>query len=66
MSDFQYVVNSVVKRFPPNGRMAGWAHSESGLATVIAIVFFLCGIVFPFGCTCTGEYDASVVRSGGR
>ena len=58
---FQYVTNSVVKRFQPNGRMAGSAHSESGLATVIAIVF-----VFPFGCTCTGEYDASVVSSGGR
>ena len=46
---FQYVVNSVVKRFRPTGRMAGSAHSESGLATVIAIVFFLSGIVFPFG-----------------
>lgn len=64
---FQYVVNSVVKRFRPNGRMAGSAHqSGSGLATVIAIVFFLSEIVFPFGCTCTGEYDATVVSSGGR
>ena len=45
-----------------DGRMAGSAHLETGIANVVAIVFFLSGVVFPFGCACTGEYKASVVN----
>ena len=59
---FQYVINSVVKRFRFNRRMAGSAHLE----TAVTIVFFLSGVVFPFGSTCTGEYNATVISIGGR
>ena len=45
-----------------DGRMAGSIHLETGLANVVAIVFFLSGVVFPFGCACTGEYKANVVN----
>ena len=45
-----------------DGRMTGSAHLETGLANVVAIVFFLSGVVFPFGCACTGEYKAYVVN----
>ena len=45
-----------------DGRMAGSVHLETGLATVVAIVFFLSGVVFPFGCACTGEHKANVVN----
>ena len=42
--------------------MAGSAHLE----TAVTIVFFLSGVVFPFGSTCTGEYNATVISIGGR
>ena len=46
--------------------MAESAHLERRLATAFAIVFFLSGIVFPFGSTSTGEYKATAVNSGVR
>ena len=38
--------------------MASSAQFESGLATVAAVLCILFGIIFPFGSTCTGEYNA--------
>lgn len=43
--------------------MPCWAHFESRLATVAAILGILLGIIFPFGSTCTGEYNVLAVSS---
>ena len=42
--------------------MASSTHFKSGLATVAAVLYIF-GIIFPFGCTCTGEYNAIVAEN---
>ena len=46
----------------PAGKMASSTHFKSRLATVAAVLYIF-GIIFPFGCTCTGEYNAIVAEN---
>jgi len=43
--------------------MPSSAHFESRLATVAATLGILLGIIFPFGSTCTGEYNVLAISS---
>ena len=43
--------------------MPSSAHFESGFSTVAATLGILLGIIFPFGSTCTGEYNVLAVCS---
>ena len=45
--------------------MASSGHFEIRLATVAFILCFLLGMIFPFGSTCTGEFNSIAVNSGG-
>ena len=44
------------------GKMASSTHFKSGLATLAAVLYIF-GIIFPFGSTCTGEYNAIVAEN---